>query len=153
LNDLDANSPIIFIGQELRIPLSTDTPSVDPLDAPKFAWPLPQHYLSDQDYHNAHSGIDIAGEAGEDVWAASSGRVIFAGEADHGLGNTIVLEHGANFTTVYAHLAAVHVSCKEVVLAGDVIGIVLGETEESPSLHFEIRLADIPKNPWTFLPP
>lgn len=153
LNDLDAANPILFAGQELRISLSNDPLSIATLDETKFTWPLSQHYLSGQDYQSTHWGIDIAGEVGEDVWAASSGRVIFAGEADYGLGNTIVIEHGADMTTVYAYLAEVHVSCQEIVLTGDVIGSVLGQSGEPPHLHFEIRQKDVPQNPWAFLPP
>lgn len=99
-----------------------------------------------------HTGVDLAAPPGTPVRAAQGGAVIFAGWNNFGYGYAIVLAHGP-FTTVYGHLSAINVGCRQVVGAGQVIGAV-GSTGDSsgPHLHFEIRYNDIAQDPTSILP-
>jgi murein DD-endopeptidase MepM/ murein hydrolase activator NlpD len=121
-----------------------------------FIWPANNHYLSGFDYSPStnHWGIDIAGNEGEAVYATDAGVVVYAGWNNYGYGNMIMVDHGNNFQSLYAHLSAINVGCGQSVGQGDVIGAI-GTTGHSsgPHLHFEIRSLSSHVNPWDVLPP
>lgn len=120
-----------------------------------FIWPANNHYLSGFDYApNAnHWGIDIAGNDGEGVYATDAGVVVYAGWNNYGYGNMIMVDHGNNFQSLYAHLSGISVGCGQSVGQGDVIGAI-GNTGRSTGshLHFEIRAISSWVNPWDVLP-
>lgn len=117
-----------------------------------FIWPTIEKYLSGYDYTNIHHGIDIAGSLDNPVYAAAAGVVVYAGWSNVGYGNLIILDHGGGWQSVYAHLDAIQVTCKQNVYQGDTIGL-LGTTGNSsgPHLHFELRKDGSTVNPWDFL--
>ncbi len=99
----------------------------------------------------AHKGVDYAAPRGTPVKAAGDGKVIFRGRKG-GYGNTIILQHGGNITTLYAHLngfaRTTRVGAR--VHQGDVIGFV-GSTglATGPHLHYEYRHNGVHLNPRT----
>ena len=103
-------------------------------------------------YQPLHTGIDIATTRGTQVAAFMDGTVTYAGEIFWGYGKHIIIDHGNNVSTVYAHLDKVLVYEGQPVKMGDVIGNE-GTTGWStgPHLHFEIRVYGIPVNPRVFL--
>ncbi|HEX5837338.1 MAG TPA: peptidoglycan DD-metalloendopeptidase family protein [Anaerolineales bacterium] len=121
-----------------------------------YIWPSNNHYLSGFDYApNAnHWGIDIAGNEGEAVYATDAGVVVYAGFNNYGYGNMIMVDHGNNFQSLYAHLSGISVGCGQSVGQGDLIGAI-GNTGRSTGshLHFEIRAISSFVNPWDVLPP
>jgi murein DD-endopeptidase MepM/ murein hydrolase activator NlpD len=120
-----------------------------------FIWPSNKHYLSGFDYTPAanHWGIDIAGNEGEAVYATDAGVVVYAGWNNYGYGNMIMVDHGNNFQSLYAHLSAIHVGCGQSVGQGDVIGAIGNTGKSSGShLHFEIRAISSFVNPHDVLP-
>jgi hypothetical protein len=120
-----------------------------------FIWPANNHYISGFDYApNAnHWGIDIAGNDGEGVYATDAGVVVYAGWNNYGYGNMIMVDHGNNFQSLYAHLSGISVGCGQSVGQGDLIGAI-GNTGRSTGshLHFEIRAISSWVNPWDVLP-
>lgn len=120
-----------------------------------FIYPSNNHYLSGFDYspETNHSGIDLAGNEGEAVYASDAGVIVYAGWNDYGYGNMIMIDHGNGFQTLYAHLSALNVGCGQSVGQGEVIGAI-GNTGRSSGahLHFEI-MAGTKVNPWNYLPP
>ena len=98
-----------------------------------------------------HSGIDIAAPSGTPVKAAASGEVLYVGWM-RGYGQVIILDHGRNITTVYAHLSSTQVSDGQVIRAGNVIGRV-GKTGNATGfhLHFEVRVNGKVQNPLNYL--
>lgn len=86
-----------------------------------------------------HSGLDLAAPMGARVRAGAAGRVRRAGWAG-GYGRLIELDHGAGWTSRYAHLHTSLVRVGQWVGAGEVIATV-GATglATGPHLHFEIR--------------
>jgi len=120
-----------------------------------FIWPSNKHYLSGFDYTPAanHWGIDIAGNEGEAVYATDAGVIVYAGWNNYGYGNMIMVDHGNNFQSLYAHLSAIHVGCGQSIGQGDVIGAI-GNTGKSTGahLHFEIRAISSFVNPHDVLP-
>ena len=118
-----------------------------------FIWPSAVHYLTGNNYHAGHPGIDIGAGMGSQLFAADNGTVVYAGWMDGGYGNFVVIDHGNGYTTLYEHLDKVHVSCGENVLQGQGIGLA-GTTGNSTGahLHFEIRYLNSPVNPFDYLP-
>jgi murein DD-endopeptidase MepM/ murein hydrolase activator NlpD len=118
-----------------------------------FIWPAGNHYLSGNDYWSGHLGIDIAAGEGARVFAADSGVVVFSGWATGGYGNTVMIDHGNGYQTIYAHLSSVAVSCGRSVGQGGTIGYA-GSTGNSTGahLHFEVRYQGGFVNPWYVLP-
>lgn len=120
-----------------------------------FVYPSNNHTLSGFDYspETNHSGIDLAGNTGEAVYASDAGVIVYAGWNDYGYGNMIMIDHGNGFQTLYAHLSALNVGCGQSVGQGEVIGAIGNTGRSSGShLHFEI-MAGTKVNPWSYLPP
>ncbi|MEN9563168.1 MAG: hypothetical protein RIR73_1412 [Chloroflexota bacterium] len=120
-----------------------------------FIYPTNKHYLSGFDWspQTNHNGLDFAGNTGEAVYASDAGVIVYAGWNDYGYGNMIMIDHGNNFQSLYAHLSALNVGCGQSVGQGEVIGAVGSTGRSSGShLHFEI-MAGVKVNPWDFLPP
>lgn len=98
-----------------------------------------------------HSGLDFRGPIGSPIYAAATGKVIFAG-VKNGYGNVIEISHGNGLVTLYAHMSAFHARPGQDVQAGDIIGAI-GNTGRStgPHLHFEVRHNGRAVNPRPFL--
>ena len=98
-----------------------------------------------------HSGLDFGGNMGDPIEAAASGTVIQA-QYREGYGNTVVIDHGGGWTTLYAHLSRFNVSSGEEVEIGENVGLV-GSTGWStgPHLHFEVRYRGSPRDPAKYL--
>ncbi len=90
-----------------------------------------------------HSGIDITGEQGDSVYAANNGVVVEKTQS-MSYGNYILIKHGDNLYTLYAHMSDfANVSVGDTVTAGQVIGYVgMTGAAAGPHLHFEIRTCE-----------
>lgn len=90
----------------------------------------------------AHKGVDYAAPRGTPIKAAGDGKVILAGRKG-GYGNTIVLQHGSRYRTLYAHMQgfAKGVRTGGSVKQGQIIGYI-GTTGLStgPHLHYEFQV-------------
>ncbi len=121
-----------------------------------YVWPTARHFLSGYDYspESNHWGIDLDGETGDPVYAADAGVVVYAGWNNYGYGIMIMIDHGDNWQTLYAHLESNWVGCGESVGQGQTIGAVGSTGKSSGShLHFELMHGTSKVNPWNFLPP
>ena len=103
-------------------------------------------------YHvrRMHTGMDFTAPTGTDVYATGNGSVSFVGWKQ-GYGNTVIVNHGFGYSTLYAHLYKSLVRVGQKVKRGDVIALV-GNTGKStgPHLHYEVRLQDKPIDPRNF---
>lgn len=86
-----------------------------------------------------HHGIDFKAAMGTPVQAAGDGIVREAGTKKDGLGNVVIIQHRAGYTSVYAHLSKTNVYPGKSVKRGDIIGLS-GNTglSKGPHLHFEV---------------
>jgi murein DD-endopeptidase MepM/ murein hydrolase activator NlpD len=118
-----------------------------------FIWPTINHTISGNDYWSGHLAIDIGSAPGEPISAADAGVIVFAGWATGGYGNTVAIDHGNGYATLYGHLSSVIIGCGQSVRQGQIIGYG-GSTGNStgPHLHFEIRYQGGFVNPWYVLP-
>jgi len=94
-----------------------------------------------------HTGVDMHAEYGTSIVSGAAGVVVWAGWRD-GYGNTVIIDHGNQYATLYAHQSVVHVSVGQRVEAGQTVGAV-GSTGMStgPHLHFEVRVLGVPVDP------
>ncbi len=104
-------------------------------------------------YSRLHGGLDIGGRMGQPIWAAKEGVVIMA-RVNGGYGNTIIIDHGNGYATLYGHQSSFEIKEGDLVETGQHIGNV-GSTGLStgPHLHFEIRQDGGVIDPLPFLPP
>lgn len=94
-----------------------------------------------------HNGVDWAAPVDTQVIAAGAGRVVQAQYLD-AYGNTVVIDHGAGWQTLYSQLSAFDTKEGDCVVFGAPIGRV-GSTGLSagPHLHFEVRQDGSPIDP------
>jgi len=96
---------------------------------------------------NFRSGIEIQTERGEPIAAVYAGKILYA-DWFKGYGNMIIIDHGENYYTVYAHIEEAFKSTGDAVEAGEVIATV-GDTGSitGPKLYFEVRHHGKPLDP------
>jgi murein DD-endopeptidase MepM/ murein hydrolase activator NlpD len=88
-----------------------------------------------------HSGIDFTAPTGTEVYATGDGTIEEIDRTRRGKGNTVVINHGFGYKSVYSHLDKFNVRNGQQVKRGEVIGWV-GNTGLSvaPHLHYEVLL-------------
>ena len=127
-------------------------PAIPPIvpDASKYNFSSPFGYRTDPFTGEArlHSGVDLAMKVGNPVYATGDAVVEAVNFDFFGYGNTIILNHGFGYQTLYAHLNSVNVIEGMKVKRGDCIA----ETGQSgrasgPHLHYEVHYKGEKVNP------
>ena len=128
------NARQVASGQELLIPF--------PRESRRFLWPARGKLLNP-----TSAALDIGVPEGTQVRAARSGIVVAATLGPHGWGQTVILDHGDGYFTIYAHLDRLSVAPGMMVAQG----LPLGSLGAEP-LHFEIRQESRPLDTLALLP-
>jgi len=99
------------------------------------------------------NGIDIDAAEGSGVHAVYPGHVLYTGWF-RGYGNLVIVDHGNEYYTLYAHMADMKVTEGDDIKQGQVIGTV-GDTGslQGPRLYFEVRYQGRPQDPAQWLKP
>lgn len=129
----------------------------------QMAWPAPGYGSISSYYGNRkhpvlgtyrmHTGLDIAAPYGAAIVAANKGTIVYAGWQDD-YGNTVIVDHGGDIVTLYAHCSSILSRVGQEVDAGTVIAKV-GSTGLStgPHLHFEVRTGGGTVDPLLYVSP
>ncbi len=98
-------------------------------------------------------GLDIRATEGASVASVGPGNVVFSGWLK-GYGNLVIVDHGGNYHSLYAHLANSQVEVGNAVEEGETIGQV-GDTGslKGAFLYFEIRKGGQAVDPLPWLKP
>ena len=123
-------------------------------------WPVRKGYISSRFGERAdpftgkrvrHSGLDFVGARGSDVLSVAGGVVVWAGDRS-GYGETVEIDHGNGYRTLYAHNQELSVQPGDHVTAGQIIG-KMGSTgrASAPHVHFEVLQDGSNVNPSSYV--
>jgi len=133
---------------------SPGTPSNLLLDKP-VAGPLSSKFgvrrFFNGEERNPHSGLDFAVPAGTPIKAPAAGKVILTGNYFFN-GNTVFVDHGQGFISMFCHMSKIDVKVGDVVPRGGVVGKV-GSTGRAtgPHMHWNVSLNDARVDPAIFI--
>ncbi len=140
-----------------RPPVAT-TPATTPVtpvtrSSTGWAWPAQGSVISRFSSNGSlNKGIDIAGELGQPVLAASDGSVVYAGSGLRGYGELIIIKHSDTYVSAYGHNRRLLVREGQQVKAGQTIAEMGSTGADRVKLHFEIRRQGKPVDPLQYLP-
>jgi hypothetical protein len=147
---LDEVASMVLLKQDMLASI----PSIQPVanedltnTAGGFGWRIhPIHKIS-----KFHAGMDFTAKTGTPIYATGDGKVVFAEYATNGYGMHVVIDHGYDYQTLYAHMSKLQVKKGQQVKRGDVIGLI-GNTGLSagPHLHYEVHKGGEPVDPVNF---
>ncbi len=148
LEEIEQQSLVSFL--RLNNDALLSTPSI---------WPVQGYLTSGFGYRSSpftgkptlHRGLDISNRIGMPIRAPARGTVTFVG-TEGGYGSVVILDHGNNITTRYAHLSKVSVKVGQYVQRGEVIA-ALGNSGRStgPHLHYEVLVNGVHVNPLRYI--
>lgn len=127
-----------------------DTPARD-ADEPNWQWPASGPIIGNFE-EGKRKGLVIGGKAGDPIFAAADGRVVYAGSGLRGYGNLIIIKHNADYLTAYAHNQTLLVKEDQTVRKGQKIAEMGSTDADRVQLHFEIRKQGKPVDPARQLP-
>ena len=133
---------------------SPGTPSNLMLDKP-VSGPLSSRFgvrrFFNGEERNPHSGLDFAVPAGTPIKTPANGKVILTGNYFFN-GNTVFVDHGQGFISMFCHLSKIDVKTGQVLSRGAVVGKV-GSTGRAtgPHMHWNISLNDARVDPAIFI--
>lgn len=99
-----------------------------------------------------NKGIDIAGDLGQPVLAASDGSVVYAGSGLRGYGELVIIKHSDTYVSAYGHNRRLLVQEGQQVKVGQTIAEMGSTGADRVKLHFEIRRQGKPVDPMQYLP-
>jgi len=124
---------------DFAVPLDESNPAVISL----FGW---------RSSRRIHEGVDFRAKRGTPVFASEKGEVIYVGQSLKGYGLMVVIAHGDDWSSTYAHLSRASVRRGDSVVKGQRIALSGNSGRTSgPHLHFEIRKGADPLDPLLFL--
>ena len=104
-----------------------------------------------------HHGIDIACNVGSEVIVSREGTVDSIAQNDPIYGNVVLVGHGGQWQTLYAHLSKISVIKGQYVFSGGQIGLSGGEkgaagagNSKGAHLHFELRVGNQARDPMSY---
>ncbi len=115
-------------------------------------WPTQGRVIAGFDEAKNSKGLDIAGKAGQAIFAAASGKVVYSGEGLRGYGKLVIIKHNPIYLSAYAHNQLVLVKEGQTVASGQKIAEMGDSDADQVELHFEIRKMGKPVDPMTYLP-
>jgi lipoprotein NlpD len=131
------------------VPPSADADDDDRLD---WVWPAKGKVVSGYSETANLKGIDIAGTAGDGVFASAAGKVVYAGSGLRGYGKLVIVKHNKTWLSAYAYNREILVKEGQQVTKGQKIAEMGNTDTDQVKLHFEIRRLGKPVDPARYLP-
>lgn len=125
---------------------------VAPIAPIPWAWPVDGGVATLTRRPNGGNGLTISGRMGQEVRAASGGRVVYLGAGLLGYGQLLIIKHSDAYLSAYGHTQTVLVKEGDSVAMGQRIATMGAGPQGSPMLYFEIRSNGTPGNPLLLLP-
>jgi septal ring factor EnvC (AmiA/AmiB activator) len=94
-------------------------------------------------------GIEIRVADGDTIRAVADGEIAYADRLK-GFGRVVIVDHGEQYLSLYAHAASLRVRAGETVGAGQVIGTTRADGEDD-RIYFELRHGEDPLDPVEWL--
>jgi murein DD-endopeptidase MepM/ murein hydrolase activator NlpD len=97
----------------------------------------------------AHKGVDYAAATGTPIKVTGDGKIVHRGKKG-GYGNTIIVQHGSKYSTLYAHMSKYRSGLKtgSRVKQGQIIGYIGSSgLATGPHLHYEFRVDGVHRDP------
>ena len=134
-------------------PSSGATPVVAGPAVSGWAWPASGSLIGRFASNGSlNKGIDIAGQLGQPVLAASGGTVVYAGSGLRGYGELVIIKHNETYVSAYGHNRRLLVREGQQVKVGQSIAEMGSTGTDRVKLHFEIRRQGKPVDPLQYLP-
>ncbi len=155
---------LIYPGQVIRLTPGRSTasatrratrplPKIPAQPSPPWAWPTRGRINVEFGAKpGSGTGVLINGKAGQTIYAAASGRVVYAGSGLIGYGKLIILKHNDTYLSAYGYNASLLVKEGEDIKTGQRIATMGEGPERKARLHFEIRRNGKPVDPRKYLP-
>lgn len=136
-----------------RAPSKT-MPEPPPVLSGNWHWPAQGSLLEPFSFRSGsgHKGVDIGGRSGHAVRAAHDGVVVYAGSGLPAYGRLLIVKHGEEYLSAYAHNQRLLVREGDRVSIGQKIAEMGRSGTTHEHLHFEIRKRGVPVNPLALLP-
>ena len=134
-----------------ELPFIEDT-FVLPVEGEPFSGVYGSRRVFNGEERSWHKGLDIAAPTGTKVFAPAGGIVRLALENSFFNGNLVIVDHGHQMMTIYAHLDSMAVKVGQKVAAGEQLGTV-GQTGRAtgPHLHWGLYWRNIALDPMYLL--
>jgi len=142
LGNTPEEAPEVSIN-ETQMPLTTTRAIV---------WPVEEIRIT-QGYAFYHPGLDLDGITGDPIRPIKKGKVVVVSHSKFAYGNSIIIDHGNNLNSLYAHLSKIDVEEGQEVTTDTKIG-EMGATGHAfgDHLHLEVWQNGFPVNPLSVLP-
>jgi lipoprotein NlpD len=115
-------------------------------------WPTQGRVIAGFDEAKNSKGLDIAGKAGQAIFASAAGKIVYSGEGLRGYGKLVIIKHNPTYLSAYAHNQLILVKEGQTVARGQKIAEMGDSDADQVELHFEIRKMGKPVDPMTYLP-
>ena len=145
----DAAKPVPAASAPAATTAAATSPRGD--DEPPWGWPAAGPVIAGFD-DPRNKGLDLGGKAGDPVYAAADGRVVYVGNDLRGFGNLVIIKHNDTYLSAYAHNQTLLVKDEQVVKKGQRIAEMGSTDTDQVKLHFEVRKQGKPIDPSRVLP-
>ncbi|MES2366503.1 MAG: peptidoglycan DD-metalloendopeptidase family protein [Pseudomonadota bacterium] len=139
-------APVAASPQAPSAPTATNDSGID------WIWPTQGRVIAGFDEAKNSKGLDIAGKAGQAIFASAAGKVVYSGEGLRGYGKMVIIKHNPTYLSAYAHNQLILVKEGQTVARGQKIAEMGDSDSDQVELHFEIRKMGKPVDPMTYLP-
>jgi hypothetical protein len=147
--------PVVYDNVLTNSSIDGYTPSIYPLDSKKIKLTMGygERINPITKKNDFHRGIDFSIAEGVDIFSPADGIVIES-SFETKLGNYLLIQHGEEFSTFYAHFKSAAVKVGDKLNKGQVIGITgnTGTYSTGPHLHYEVIKNGERVNPMDYLP-